>query len=129
MRLIKMKKPQCMIYATAMLIDEKPSKIIKELGHDGSKGVHIQEILHILAQRGLYLSPVEPLAILDGRRVYSLDPIRVYDYLKIHDALLIGNKPRHAVAWDSRSNKCYDPNGLIYDINKFQIQEAWLLIH
>jgi len=62
-----------MIWATAMLFDCSAQEVMNTLGHDGLKGVHIQEIQRFAALKGYMLVPYEPNPNLDGTIVDCWD--------------------------------------------------------
>ena len=85
-------KPQCTIYAAAMVLGIPADQIIKELGHDGLevwwtaeqgnrrlRGVHFQELIDIFWHHGYALIPIElhpqlaPGPMPFGRRIFDLD--------------------------------------------------------
>ena len=146
MRLIKLPKGkhQCLIYATAMLLDVEPSEIIEILGHDGIdiwwpelavpncfRGVHIQEILDVCAHfgYGLICYQVMPRTSPFGRvdmvrNIFEVDKAleRIDRYLK-EPGLIVTDV--HACAWDGES--VYDPNGMITSIQSVALKEFYLL--
>ena len=144
-------KQQCLLYAGAMLLNEDPSILIKEIGHDGLervwkdlhmprclRGFHIQEILDCCMRRGYGLMLVEllPRSGAQGsrlwRKVFVTDNIahdRFAAAIEGRQGIFIGKAAsggNHAVAWDGEN--IYDPNGRIYGVDEFHFKEAWLLV-
>jgi len=144
-------KPQCMLYAGAMLLDEDPETLISEIGHDGLervwkdlhmpaclRGFHIQELLDCCMRRGLGLMLVEllPRSGAQGstlwRKVFPTDNMaqtRFSAAIQGRPGIFVGKAAsggNHAVAWDGEN--IYDPNGRIYGVDEFHFKEAWLLV-
>lgn len=137
---------QCLIYATAMLLDRHPDWVILKLGHDGAeiwwpeledpwnrRGVHIQEILDVVETVGhtLVCYQLMPTSVpigegLEVRLVFDPEYAteRFSNILGGHKGLLITE--RHACAWNGWS--VYDPNGRIADISKYRVKEFWRLV-
>lgn len=150
MKLLKMQTPSCTLYSAAMLLDEEPENLIKELGHDGLevwwpdqhgpgkyRGVHIQEIQDICASRGFALSLIEAYPMSIPNEGASPKPVfkmgeaseRLVKALHNRLALLIGQgagRYMHACAWDGK--RVFDPQGRTYELDNFRIREAWILV-
>lgn len=144
MKLLKMAGHDCLLYSAAMVLDESPAILEKEIGHDGSevwwpekpqpfcrRGIHIQEILDCFIRRGKGLIPVDlmpasapvggkPKAIWDVEKAI----IRFKTYISGREAILI--TASHAIAWDG--SKVFDPNGRVTVIEDYSIKQAWLKI-
>ena len=141
---------QCDLYSLAMILDEEPATLVAEIGHDGTanqwpemphprnlRGFHIQELQDCCLNRGLCLYPVESLPVSAPSHTegtlchpYTCNKAATRFMLAIENrrAILIGRPPSgpgHAVAWDG--HMIYDPNGMIYNLSAFQVQEAWIL--
>ena len=99
---------QCLIYATAWLLNTPPQVIINFLEKTGEEkdkegkmiGVHIDEIIDFFFLKGFMLCRITPNpASENGSPIF--DPqkstARTYSYLQMFDALII--EPRHAVSW------------------------------
>ena len=134
----------CIIHAAAMLLDEEPETLVKEIGHDGNKilwpmfhgnsskqGYHIQEIIDCFIRRKHVLVPIElhprssPTGMpIHAERIYDdkQDAERFWNHIRSNNALLIG--PKHAAAWNG--SIVYDPNGQTYPLEDFIIIEAWI---
>lgn len=145
MKLLKMEGHRCAIYSMAMLLDLPPAEIEKALSHDGLRklwpqfqppycyqGHHIQELIDLCLSRQIAMVPIEPFlrtgcAMRPGewKPVWSKERCahRLEERLQGRRALLVGSG--HACAWDG--NIVYDPNGRVYPLDSFQLQEAWLL--
>lgn len=147
MKLLTQTKPQCLLYSLAMLLDETPEAIIKELGHDGMdvwwpeyddqrryRSHTMQEAQDVCITRGKALACIQacPTQAPDGRAdiakmTYEDNESRFLSILYCRPGMLIGESKGggHACAWDGWN--VYDPNGSIYDLNDFSIKECWLL--
>lgn len=139
-----MDKPQCLLYAAAMVLDEDPKVLIKEIGHNGLdiwwpelkdssryRGFHIQEIIDLCLTRQKCLVPIDifgrsaPSGHPQGwKLVPGIDKERFENHIDGAIGILIGET--HSAAWNGY--EVYDPNGVIYSIDSFQVQECWLLI-
>jgi hypothetical protein len=51
---------------------------------------------------------------------------RINTYLQTFEGKLVSDK--HAVAWCSNKQKCYDPNGYVYGVDAFAIREFFITI-
>jgi len=152
MQLLTMQKgeQQCLLYSVAMVLDESVAALMVEIGHDGMKkwwpelpvpycyrGYHIQEIVDLFLARGYGLTPIELYPMSASQR--AKDDVHVlWDaayaqerferLLAGRKGILIGqtaNGGGHACAWDGSS--VYDPNGRIYGLEQFHVQECWLM--
>lgn len=142
MQLLKMDKPQCLLYAAAMVLDVDPETLIKEIGHDGLevwwpemegndklRGFHIQEIVDCAIRRGYVMQHIDAIPCLYPNPLASKKKIamnyeeRLEKLLKGRRAILIGYK--HAVAWSGET--IGDPNGVYVDIDSFDFHAAWIL--
>jgi hypothetical protein len=144
MKLLVQDKPQCLLYAFAMALDHPVQQIIDYLEHDGMevvfphapkpqcyRGFHHQEFVDYCLWHGIHAIMVEGLPCLG----YRNDKHFIWDerllqsrmdiYLKLYDGVLVSD--RHAVAWCKDEQKCYDPNGLIYGVDRFEIREFFIL--
>ena len=150
MKLLRQKQnePNCLVYSAAMVMNIDPEKIFEITGHRGQevwwkettghqmlRGFHIQEIINVGLQMGYALVPYDkyPFSAPDGMhdKARMIDTeynceFNFYHILTKANAILISSS--HAVAWDCVEQKCYDPNGLIYEIEKFKnLWQAWLV--
>ncbi len=145
MKLLKMRGNDCLLYSAAMILDEDPRTLEKEIGHDGSaiwwpqvklpyshRGYHIQEIIDCCIKRGFGLVPIEAhpcsasyLAPTDIKILSPPDQAmeRFQRLIANRRGILLGK--RHACAWDG--SQVYDPNGRIIDLNQFEVRECWIL--
>lgn len=141
MKLLKMSGHDCLLYSAAMVLDESPDILEREIGHDGSevwwpdkpqpfcrRGLHIQEIQDCFFRRGKVLYPIDlmPASAPRGgepRAIWNLQTCvtRFNAYLDGRLAILI--TATHAVAWNGK--KVYDPNGRISSIDDYGIKQAW----
>jgi hypothetical protein len=144
---MKMDKPQCLLYAAAMVLDKPPEVLIHEIGHDGMtmiwphlprplcyKSMHIQEIMDVFILYGYGLVLIEqypyqaPNNHVPPHKTYKNNEQRFNKIIKSREAIMIGKRKDsnigHAWAWDGC--ECYDPNGMICGINEYNIQEAWI---
>jgi len=150
MKLLKMQTHSCTLYSAAMVLNEEPENLIKELGHDGldvvwpdhvgaarSRGVSMQEVQDLCMPRGHALAFIEayPHSIsLEGAEPYPVyseaqASERIYKILHRRTAILIGQMPsnlQHACAWDGQ--RVFDPQGRTYELEHFPLREVWLLV-
>lgn len=148
MRLLKQKGNRCVLYAVAMLLEEDPVTLIKEIGHDGTdvrfpslepprcyRGIHIQEVIDCCIRRGYGLTPIEPLprSCPQGTShhwelIYDAPESRFAAAVEGRKGLILGkaeNGGNHAFAWDGKM--VYDPNGAKKQLTDIFIKEVWLL--
>lgn len=84
-------KTGCLLYAFAMVLEEEPSRLISEIGHDGMdciwpelkepfcyKGFHIQELIDCAIRRGKSVTNIDGLPA-------SLPPPNAYLHLRVHN--------------------------------------------
>jgi len=132
-----------------MLMDLTPQEIIEIVGHDGQeviwpqlpvprclRGHHIQEMQDVAYAHGHVFAPVEvhprsgPQGYPDKwNRVFSASAAekRFVQMIVGRKALLFGRHSsgeNHVCAWDG--SMVYDPNGSIYELERFVLKEAWL---
>lgn len=144
MNLLKQDKPQCLLYAFAMVVDRTPEDLIHIIGHDGLevlwpeasgdskyRGFHHQEIVDSLVIMGWNVMMVEALPNLGYKGkmkiIYTESELqgRMNTYLQAFDGVLTSDT--HAVAWDHSEQKCYDPNGYTYGIDNFSVREFFIV--
>lgn len=123
-------KPQCVLMSFAMVMDEDPQTLIKELGHDGLSVVayeepapnclrsfHPQEFVDLLQARGFACTmfDAEP-KMMHGRTLVDhtkfLGPTRFQESLRLGQGVIFGilkETMPHAVAWDGKV--VFDPRG------------------
>jgi hypothetical protein len=133
----------CLVYSLAMVLSMKPEVIFQYLGHDGQeiiwpdieepfnrRGIHIQELIDFLLTYGYTLIQIDAMPTLtpkDGHSaIYSImdvfkAEIRLMKYLQNYFGILITQN--HAVAWDRHTQKVYDPNGWINNIDEYEIKK------
>lgn len=133
MQLLKMTKPQCTLYSSAMLLNVDPGEIVEYIGHDGlPDGLHIQQVQDYFVSQGKVLFPVEAQPCLPAGPVDLENPIlRFMAYLEDFSGILICdcNGVRHAVAWNHHEQLCYDPNGKKYTVDECTgIYEIWCMV-
>jgi len=136
-RLLKQSSPQCLLYAFAMLLDADPDELIQEIGHDGLevwwdvvgnsrlRGFHPQELIDCAVARDIPIMTIEVLPCHQNpeggppKLVQSPDLCceRLQVYLGLYSGVLTNTT--HAVAWDHKESKIYDPNGRIIDYQDF----------
>jgi len=127
-----------------MAFDADPLQMIEFIGHDGLevwwpeargerrlRGFHHQEMVDYGFCNGHSVIMVEAMPNLgcNGKhRVIMEDYLqgRMNTYLQTFDGVLTSDK--HAVAWNSAEQKCYDPNGYIYGIDNFSVREFFITI-
>jgi hypothetical protein len=145
MRLLKQQGPQCLLYAFAMALEVDPLQMIHFIGHDGMevwwpeasgekrlRGFHHQDMIDYAIFNNWYVIMVEAVPNLgyrDKHRVImEAEELqgRINTYLQTFDGVLTSDK--HAVAWCSKEQKCYDPNGYIYGVDAFEIREFFITI-
>ena len=123
MKLYLQTKGQCLLYATAMVLEEDPLKLVIEVGHDGEHGYHIQEMQQLMYRRGMFFAPIEPAPIIEHNGHYY--PIKADNprfILLQTEGILVGES--HAVAY--KGVKVYDPNGHITEVSEFAIKTIWV---
>lgn len=128
--------------------------LIEEIGHDGSeiwfphkpepfnrRAFHPQEIVSV----ALKLDPQRIIVHIDSdpavhpndfrniKKVYTEQDAyeRVHYYLQKYNCVLTGktlNEQRHAVAWDHKRYMIIDPKVTEYRLNKFIIEDLFILI-
>ena len=152
MKLIKQTSDNCLVVSMAMLLDTEPEELILEIGHDGTevwypdrvdssrqRSFHIQEMTDCALRRGYALAPVEMIPRSqpvnpkpsEVRMVHELEFCiqRFIAAVKGRAGLMIcqipGHIVGHACAWDG--GKVYDPNGVVAEIEDYEIAEMWLL--
>lgn len=145
-------KEQCFIYSAAMLLNLSAEDVIAALGHDGMvkawkdlpyprcfKGVHYQEIQDLCLARGKILATIEAAPQIGHDQLHSVrvfkEPRESTRFLEAIDGrpgLLSGRynnrllpQEHHCVAWDGK--RIFDPNDKIMDLDRFDLQYAWLL--
>ena len=152
MRLLKQHSDSCLLYAAAMVLDEPPEILIREIGHDGQeiwwpelsksfqkRSFNIQEIIDCFIHRGFGLMPIHiypcnvpPVGMVQPKMVWDQSKCekRFLNLIDGQEGIITGQREGslvpHAVAWDG--HKIYDPMGMIYEIDKFTIKEAWIKV-
>lgn len=152
MKLLKQPNDSCLLYSAAMVLDELPKRLIREIGHDGQtvwwpklsksfqiRSFNIQEIIDCFIRRGLGLMPiylypcnVPPVGMAQPKMVWDAHECdaRFMNRIENVEAIITGQRITsqvpHAVAWDGK--KIYDPMGKIYGIEDFVIKEAWIKV-
>ncbi len=152
MKLLKQPNDSCLLYAAAMVLDEPPEKLIREIGHDGQdiwwpeltksfqkRSFNIQEIIDCFIRRGYGLMPihlypcnvppvgmVQPKIIWDAKKCDARFLNQIDEMLAIITGQRETSSIPHAVAWDGY--RIYDPMGEIYTINNFMVKEAWIKV-
>jgi len=146
MKLLRMNKPQCLLFSAAMILDVSPFILIKEIGHDGLdvwwpdyqdsrkyRAHSIEEIIDCCLKRNKTLTPIAalPMQAPEGGEpmpTYAFPTRRFEEIIKDRRAILIGTTSKgggHAWAWDgvhaydSRGTKSLEPDG--------NIRTAWVL--
>lgn len=137
MRIVKGSKNQCVPTSLAMVLDLPVSKVLEELGHDGSdivsdepepncfRSFHAQELIDVCQRYGQALVCLELHAIMmHGNTIVDhsefLDKDRINNYLNKYDAIMFGylgnrgDNRGHCVAWNHHEKVIYDPRGYMY---------------
>ena len=144
----------CMAASAAMILNVTLQDIYEYVGHDGSaivfpdlpdpicrKGFHSQEILDIVHCFGCSMTPieVEPWQTSNGTNEYKIEKWGLFkdnknrlDYYMKHFSGILEGKAKnhwHAMAWDCKTQRIYDPAGLIYSFEKCRLdtQTFWLI--
>lgn len=151
MELQKQKGHDCLVYATAMLLDVPAEELIKEIGHDSEdilwpeleprskckRGFHIREMIEVCMSRGFALTPIElyPSHCPWGREDLVKPLWETEEAQQRFSEVVLGRKGiilcpptmgvGHAVAFDGKD--CYDPRMKIYPITHVKILEFWML--
>jgi hypothetical protein len=128
-----------------MVLDVPVAEVLELIGHDGSEIVfpkqpepycrrsfHLQELIDVCMLKNTSVVPIEfhPVSEANGQHyVLKTYSIRAPYYLENYNGVLTGlgraGTP-HAVAWNRE--KIYDPNGSIYSLDDFSIENFYLLI-
>ena len=110
----------CTVSCIAKFLDITYDNIIISLGHDGSKGVHPQEILDILFTAGYVIVTLEKESFVQDaegyvKKVYSNEESerRFSSMLRQYPCFLYLSENRavpHMVLWDPYDGTSWDPN-------------------
>lgn len=133
----------CLPTAFAMALDVLPKEIMECCGHDGSeiiwpdlpeprcrRAFSIHEMIDYCLSQLVY--PVE----IDANPSYGPDDEhlleienRLDDYTLVRPGVFVGeiNGKRHAVAWDYKTQKIFDPDGCQYEKERFNIYSFFVL--
>lgn len=139
----------CLVTSLAILLQEHPDKLIKEIGVEGNevifqhtvgktglRGYHIQELIDCCLRRGKVLVPIDPRpslrqdeTSLEIHYIHSeeFDYARFEYHLRYANGIVIGQNARgddHACA--IINGKIYDPATGDFAVG-FRILELWLL--
>lgn len=138
----------CLPAAFAMALEEPLEKIFDKLGHDGSDVIdesleepykrrcfHIQEMVDFAASVGYLTTEIQLCPILAiGQKNYAIwkpeaCATRFKNYITNFMGVLVGKpiegRHPHAVYWDR--SMVHDPNGSIYDLNRFEARLMFVL--
>lgn len=145
MRLQVQLKPQCLAFAFAMALDIEVRTLIKLVGHNGLhviwpssppprcfRGFHHQEMIDAAMKLGHSVVMIEAYPALgnggEAKCVYTHQQMRnrMRHYLDRYTGVLTTST--HAVAWDHTTQRCYDPNGRIYELGELEIREYFIII-
>lgn len=140
-----MRRPQCLIYSIAMVLDKDPEEVIEGLGTDGLdviwpelplplclRGVHIQEMVDYCLDNGHAVVEITGLPTIQPHGHPECDELSVFEAPEGRlEQRLVGNKAiltsyTHACAWDG--SMVHDPAGGIYDIELFELARAYLVL-
>lgn len=138
-------KWSCLLAAFAIALDIPIVQLIDELGHDGSeiiwpdheeplnrRSFSIHEMFYLSYEAGYSVMLFNK--VWDSRPTYSAQPLMknppngfFNESLLKNKGVLVGriNGQRHAVAY--QDSMCFDPNGTIYAIDKFNIETFFAL--
>jgi len=123
-------RASCLVFAAAMAIDIKADELLSGIGHDGTeiiwpdcpipfcfRGFHILEITRELWKRGWSVTQFDNEWWMGNDTDHVIRADRHFNLLRWvegckHNAILLNS--HHAVAWDSKSHRIFDPNGEIY---------------
>jgi hypothetical protein len=111
-----------MVYAAAMVLDITPEEVLRGLGHDGTRGAHMQELQRIALMHDKIFALIEFLPVLNGELVDVWGTTSVWDG-KVGIILGLNDGRPHAVAWDG--DRILDPHP---NPGLFQSQQFWWLI-
>lgn len=110
----------CLLNAFARVLNERPSTLIKEIGHDGSEIVfpdlpskfkrasfHPRELIDCCLARGYTVTQIEryPFSrtlISENKHAVNIDPEKFFQHLSLGDGVLTGffdSTQPHAVPW------------------------------
>lgn len=135
----------CMPTALAMVLNLRPTDVIKVIGHDGSKicsneqeplcrrGFDYNEIFDVCYKIGVPVGLVatKPVSvheqmIYEEQRAYA----RIGSLLQKHRGIILGlvDGKSHAVAWDT--HMVHDPTGYKYEIDDSRLEiEYFILVY
>jgi hypothetical protein len=138
--ILRQSNKHCILYAAAMILDEEPVVLAKELNFIGDKelwpsskppanlrGYHESEVISVALKRGVALVHFASQPFLRGRTVVPLmlDSIEVQERFMAaitgRRAIICGapSEVTHAVAWDG--GQIYDPAaGAPYSLDSFR---------
>lgn len=141
MKLIKNVDYQCVAASFAMVMDITIEEVFELLGHNGLdtivndipepacyRGFHPQEFVDLMLGEGYAMTMIElDPCLKHGPHVVShgalLGTDRFYESLAFGDGVIfgtVGEGKGHAVAWNSKELKIYDPRGYTFPWNKDQ---------
>jgi hypothetical protein len=131
----------CLPTAFAIVLGTPVKEIIDAIGHDGSeifwpgyieplrrRGFHIQELINYCFLEYYLVTPFEQKLCFQqrgGSRQHIVDgDIKIFKQaIKRYFGVFVGENQKrvpHALAWDG--NQCYDPAGLITNLEDFHIR-------
>lgn len=148
MRLVKQTEVDCMLNASAMVLDTTIERLIQLIGHNGMevvypklpapmcrRGVHIQEIIHAAWELdiGLIEFDPEPYGMHTAevkRRIFKLTPHEQNIYLNC-PTLWTGTTETgcyHAIAWDPETKQYFDSRGFQTDEPRIELHTCWAAV-
>lgn len=132
-----------------MVLDIPVSKIIADVGHDGSdimwpqlpeprcrRAFHIQELIQVSYDLGYLVTPFEAVPLLTaGDGIIDIQfkeapKQRFQRIMRGNYGVITGATPQgspHAVAWNG--DVIFDTNEKIYPISNFVLDTFWMLSH
>ena len=140
----------CLLTSLAMVLNQTYEETRNDIGTDGQQvnpdwngwskypyyGIHKQLVLDYCYRKGIILLSIDAVpcslpADLPAGNPYIIFPLdyaayRLKSYMSQYDGILISNT--HACAWDSERQMILDPNGIITNIDDFEVKEFWAFV-
>lgn len=137
----------CLGVSFAMALGIPYAKVTELVGHDGSeiiwpelpeplrrRGFHIQEMIRVAWMRDYLVTPILAHFVVTPDTVHKLQVTQLdfaQKLLQNHSGVLTGQgiKNNHAIAWDHKTQRIFDPNGLVYapENGHFTPETFWLI--
>lgn len=140
MKLIESNSSQCVLASFAMVMGTTMDDLIQKLGHDGLarianqpepfcfRSFHPEEFADLLVSKGgsMTMFSLRP-TMQHGDEIVdhslAMGTARFYESLNLGNGVLFGVLDKgvsHAVAWNHKEEKVYDPRGYTWRLSKTQ---------